>query len=516
MREFCTEPKGKKKKVNIAYFLDISRGIGGAGNLLIQQAKLMSAYHKILMVVPCDTDGIPNPEYEKRCRKLGIRTEALDFPTSYNFYNVDLLRSLECTEKIREMAVRYKIDFFHTVQLNVAVELVARELGVPHLMNIYQLKEAEFKLCQGDIFAQYHLCDSKLYSELWRRCLHIESRCIRPVAPVDQVVKKGKYGQKKLRFIMLGAVCDRKNQLTAIKAVERCLSKYEIELIIAGDYEGLYGGECRKYVEERKLKQNIRMVGFISDIKGLLSDCDCFLCASRDESFPSSIVEAVTYDLTIVSTPVAGVPELFYDKVNCLLSEGYEVCDIEKVLVRTFQVYKDGKIADIHENARKLWEGHFSPKKVREQLEEYYQQIAGQKWRLNRCIDIQNMVLECRMTEQQLHQTIARGIDKRRILYYSFLKLKMQGKKICIWGAGKLGRQAYELIHVLYDGVIVEAYIDSNRDGVYMGLPIVKPEEVDNLCVDVVVIGFYRNQDAAVKFLVEKGWKCNENVWILP
>lgn len=502
--------------MKIAYFLDSTRGYGGAGNLLIQQAKLMSQIHEVLVVIPCDAHGILNPEYEIRCRQLNLKTEILEFATSYNFYNVDLLFALKCMEKIRKMAIDYGIDFFHTVQLNVAAELVSRELCIPHLMNIYQLEEDAFKLCVSDIFAHYHLCDSKLYSKRWQKCLHIESRCIRPIALADQIIKKADYEISGLQILMLGTVCERKNQLCAIRAVEKCAEKYGIELIIAGDYENLYGEQCRKYIKEKKLEQIIHMVGFVSDIRELLIKCDCLLCASREESFPSSIVEAVTYDLTMISTPVAGVPELFHDGVNGLISGGYEAADIEEVLDRTFQAYQCGQIANIHKNAWELWEENFESAAIRQQLEAYYQYIVNRETHSGSFADIRDMVIRTQVADQLIEQMAEKEIYKKRALYYSLIMTKIRGKRICIWGAGKLGKQAYNLICALKVGATVEAFMDTNKAGKYLGIPIIQPADIDYMDTEVIIIGFHHNTDEAVRFLAKRGWKYNENVWILP
>ena len=115
---------------------------------------------------------------------------------------------------------------------------------------------------------------------------------------------------------MLGSVCPRKNQMAAIKVIEQIIGLHDIELHIAGDLNNDYGYKCRQYVENQNLDKAVVFHGFVSEITSLLKQCDCLLCTSLDESFPSSIVEAVSYDLTIISTPVAGVPEIFVDRYN--------------------------------------------------------------------------------------------------------------------------------------------------------------------------------------------------------
>ena len=42
--------------MKVAYFLDIPIGLGGAGNLLLQQAVLMSELYDVIIVIPEDQE----------------------------------------------------------------------------------------------------------------------------------------------------------------------------------------------------------------------------------------------------------------------------------------------------------------------------------------------------------------------------------------------------------------------------------------------------------------------------
>ncbi len=55
--------------MKIAFFLDIPNGLGGAGNLLLQQAILMSELHDVMVIIPTDNEGNYNIEYANRCKK---------------------------------------------------------------------------------------------------------------------------------------------------------------------------------------------------------------------------------------------------------------------------------------------------------------------------------------------------------------------------------------------------------------------------------------------------------------
>ncbi len=503
--------------MRIAYFLDVPDGLGGAGNLLLQQAGLMSELYDVIVVIPTDDNGNSNQEYEKRCCELNVAHIGMKFYTSYNFFKIDYSEAMESVPFIEEFAKKENIAFFHSVQLNVAVEYVSRKLRIPHLMNIYQLQKNEFNLCPADIYAQYHMCDSKMYSELWQGQLNIKSRCIRPVAIRDEMKSKAICQLKQIKILMMGNVCKRKNQLTAIRAIEQCVLSHKLALHIAGNISNCYGERCISYVEEHGLKEYIHFHGFVSDIVPLLEECDCLLCASTEESFPSSMVEALTYDMTIISTPVAGVPELFVEKYNSFICGDFTVEGIRDSVLECIQYYKNGKIADIHKNAKRTWEECFSRKTVRRQIDQYYKEILRNKH--FKSLDVFRVIgNETEQMESQL-----RGIDVEgetwiyhRGMYYAYLRKKLYGGQAYIWGAGKRGRLALSVFEKLFPDVSIAAFIDTNREGIYCKVPIIKPEEVPIANGNYYCISFAENREAAIYYLEDRGLELYEQIWCMP
>lgn len=506
--------------MKIAFFLDTPYGLGGAGNLLLQQAGLMSKLHDIMVVVPCGENGGANEEYIKRCKKKGLLYQVLHYKVSTDFYCIDYVQALECKKSICDFAVRENITFFHSVQLNIAVEMAARELNIPHLMDIYQLQEEEFALAYADIYPHYHLCDSELYAKRWSNMLGITSKCVRPVAPLGRIKEKEHYGKKCYKIAMLGAVCERKNQLAAIKAVEKCLGQYDILLEIAGDAEGVYGNRCRDYVERQGIGQNIHFCGFLSDISSLLEECDCLLCASMDESFPSSIVEAVTYDLTVIATPVAGVPEIFRNDYNAFITKGYDENHIYQAITNCLKSYADGSITLIHTNARNTWKDSFSPETVESEINRYYMTIIADGKTGDRMVYDSQPLKEVNTLYQTLwsEKTCSfelMDIIGKKILYCYFLKNRISKGKACIWGAGKLGGLAFELVKILELEIEITAFIDMAKTGQYCGKPIIKPTDIDYGQTDYIFISFAGSRDEVVKYLCGNGMVYNKNIFLL-
>jgi len=121
----------------------------------------------------------------------------------------------------------------------------------------------------------------------------------------------------KFEFITIGSVSTRKGQDLIIKALQRLNDKEldKIHITIVGD------GPIKNEIEHICLKENlpVTFVGYSKDVKKYLSESDIFLLPSRDEGFPISILEAERAGLPIVSTKVAGIPEMVYHKKNGIL-----------------------------------------------------------------------------------------------------------------------------------------------------------------------------------------------------
>lgn len=348
--------------------------------------------------------------------------------------------------------------------------------------------------------------------------MEITSKCVRPVAPLENIKKKELHSKEQLKILMLGSVCERKNQLTAIKAVEECKSLGEkVELHIAGSLDDDYAEECRMYARERDLGQAVTFYGFVSDIIPLLESCDCILCASNDESFPSSLVEALTYGLTVISTPVAGVPEIFTDKVNAFISTDFSVKGIRESILDSMMYYKTGKIADIHENAERTWKNHFERSLVRGQIDSYYKEIIA-----NRFYRSTQPFLTAREEAHEI-AVLLDGIDDggekwihQKYLYYALIRKRLSHGKIYIWGAGKLGRLAVAILERICPELKIIAFIDSCKKGLYLGKKVVGIEDVPIQAEQFYSISFGRNREEAISILKVRGIGLNEQLWVIP
>lgn len=502
--------------MKVAYFIDFPKGLGGAGNVLVEQARLMSEIYEVVVVIPCDEAGIINSEYEIRCKRAKLHYTGLLYKTSTSPKNIDIISSFEALSRVKDFLLCEKVDLIHTVQLNTTVEFAARELGIPHLMNIYQIDKHEFVFDKWDIYPKYHSCDSELYCDIWNRLLGVHSLCIRPVAPLPHIVERKHIIADKMKLLMLGSVCQRKNQLAAIRAVEKCNRiGLKIELTIAGSYIVPYAEQCVTYIESRGLKDIVHMIGFVSDIENLLQKHDCYLCTSMNESFPSSIVEAMTYDMTVISTPVAGVPEIMINDKNAFISQDFTVDAIVKSIEDCYKGYVDGSIYNIHRKAMQTWEANFKPQIIQQQLRAYYEDIYNDKKIKQIPTTICEIIEEIRQMYDILSVANAEDIILSSCMYYHCLKEKIDKGTAYIWGAGNYGYMSKKVLDILFPQVKVLAFIDSHKKGQYLGLPIIIPEQIDKKQVDYVFLGFASERDEVMKYLEDKEFVSNETIWTL-
>jgi len=87
-------------------------------------------------------------------------------------------------------------------------------------------------------------------------------------------------------------------------------------LFVGGDE---LGGEIQRYARAQGVSDNIMFAGYQEDVRPFLGAADVFILASTHESFPTSILEAMSTGLPVVATRVGGVPELVVEGQTGLL-----------------------------------------------------------------------------------------------------------------------------------------------------------------------------------------------------
>ena len=89
-------------------------------------------------------------------------------------------------------------------------------------------------------------------------------------------------------------------------------------ITMAGDGDG---DTYRKEAEARGIAKKVSILGWqTSDgVAALLASADVLVLPSRSENLPISVIEALSYGVAVVTTPVGAIPEIVENEVSALL-----------------------------------------------------------------------------------------------------------------------------------------------------------------------------------------------------
>jgi glycosyltransferase involved in cell wall biosynthesis len=121
----------------------------------------------------------------------------------------------------------------------------------------------------------------------------------------------------------IGTVCDRKGQQTFARAVDllwrahpdlaaRCV------FLMVGGRETLFDRWLADTLQFLR-RDNLRVLPETSEPYRIFGAADFFVCSSHEESFPRVVLEAMAFQLPIVSSGVHGVPEMTRHESEALL-----------------------------------------------------------------------------------------------------------------------------------------------------------------------------------------------------
>jgi glycosyltransferase involved in cell wall biosynthesis len=116
------------------------------------------------------------------------------------------------------------------------------------------------------------------------------------------------------RLICVGRLCEQKGQLTLIEAFAIAVSHgLDADLVLAGD--GPMRGEVEQAIRAAGLEARVRITGWIDSdrVKAELERADALVLPSFAEGLPVVIMEAMALGRPILSTLIAGIPELVRD-----------------------------------------------------------------------------------------------------------------------------------------------------------------------------------------------------------
>jgi glycosyltransferase involved in cell wall biosynthesis len=137
------------------------------------------------------------------------------------------------------------------------------------------------------------------------------------------------------RLVCVGRLCEQKGQLLLVQAVAQLVrAQVPIELVLAGD------GEMRREIEGMisalKLQHHVRITGWIGgdQVRSEILAARALVLPSFAEGLPVVLMEAMALRRPVISTYVAGIPELVIDGENGWLVPAGDVDALQQAMRR--------------------------------------------------------------------------------------------------------------------------------------------------------------------------------------
>jgi GT2 family glycosyltransferase/glycosyltransferase involved in cell wall biosynthesis/predicted nucleic acid-binding Zn-ribbon protein len=291
-------------------------------------------------IVYSPSDGPLRAAYEER----GIQVEVFDHPLS-GVYDLTAYESAIARFAKRLEDWQVEVVYGNTRQTFYAIE-AAKHLRLPSIWNPRESEnwQTYFDYLGADIAARALQCFSYPYKVVFvadatrESCnalnthhnfitVHNGADQARFAAalsnwPVDAARQELKIAADEVAILLLGTVCERKGQLDLIEAVGRLNEDVvgKLRCFIVGDRPSAYSELLRSELQALPAAKQARVeiVPETSDTALYYAAADLFVCASRLESYPRVILEAMAAGLPIITTPVFGIVEQVRENINAL------------------------------------------------------------------------------------------------------------------------------------------------------------------------------------------------------
>lgn len=176
------------------------------------------------------------------------------------------------------------------------------------------------------IFRQstYFIVLSESWQDFYKSSLNLrtEQVAVLPNAIEIPTIVPDRQGSELVKFLFLGRIGDRKGAFDLIRAFAQLSpeGKKRSQLVLAGDGEV---ERARKEVASLELQNSVSILDWVDSEKrnDLFSTADVFVLPSYNEGLPMALLEAMSWGLPAIATPVGGIPEAIVPNENGLLVE---------------------------------------------------------------------------------------------------------------------------------------------------------------------------------------------------
>ena len=200
-----------------------------------------------------------------------------------------------------------------------------------------------------------------------------EGRAIVIYNPCTTIISSKSYIQKK-QILYAGTLNPRKGYSDMINAFALIAPKYpEWEIVFAGNGEIDNG---KLLVQQHNIEQRTAFLGWVDGEQKdkAFKEAMIFCLPSYAEGFPMAVLDAWSYGLPVVTTPVGGIPDIAINRTNLLL---FTPGDVQTLANNFEELIKDPSLCKtIADEGKKLASTKFNIKTINQEIESLYNTLT--------------------------------------------------------------------------------------------------------------------------------------------
>lgn len=309
--------------MRIAQLID-SLTVGGAQKLLLQFARAVRDFDVELTVATLFPSQFG--ELAAELESLGARVRS--FPGKSL---VDPLRAARLFRFLRRE--KFDILFTHLTSANILGPIGGRIVGIPAIATLHSVsarprsrrKVVESwtlrRLAKCSVAVGHTVAASQRERLAGARCVVIPNPVTQtaPLAERERIeIRRELMGTSSVMLASVGMLLPAKGYADLVAAfAELRRTHSDASLVIAG--AGPLEQELRARVDALGLRGHAHLVGLRDDIPRLLAAADVYVCSSRQEGLPLSLLEAMEVGLPVVATDVGDVRSVVIDGTGIIV-----------------------------------------------------------------------------------------------------------------------------------------------------------------------------------------------------
>lgn len=143
-------------------------------------------------------------------------------------------------------------------------------------------------------------------------------------------------------ILYVAELSKRKNQQMLIETIKEVRKEVKnIKLLLVGD--GQLYDFYRKIIDEQNLINNVKLLGFRTDVEDLMKICNIYVSTSTQEGLPVNIMEAMASSLPIIATNCRGNNDLIRNQENGYLIEIGDKENLKEKIIYIYNNYDNEK-----------------------------------------------------------------------------------------------------------------------------------------------------------------------------